>query len=1162
MKSAADYQQLDHRDHIYKVPDTYVGSCTRNWTDKIVYDDINNVMTSIKMDIPEGLERIFLEIASNAGDNVIKSRLDKIDPGKIDFWMNENTIRVRNGGLSIPIEIHPTAGIWVPELIFGSLLTSDNYPDNNKIRMGAGRNGYGAKLTNIFSKYFEINIGDAVHKLGYRQVWVDNMTQVSDPEITPYNGPSFVDITFMPDLARFGYESFDMSIMALFKRYALDFSMTCEIPITFNDVIYNMSNIVDYARLYIRSDTALEIKGHTNKIDYIHNDEHCSVVGEYRIALLDTPNEGCHFSFVNGIPTFDGGVHVNEVYLEIKEIYLSKLKSQIESYNNKVAKNGKKINIGINDIRQHISVVASFKLPNPEFQGQAKNVLKHPKPTIVIPKNVRDKLLNWRAVDRLLSLIESKMDGFMPKHQKKSKYLKQAGKTRDANLAGTERSEECVLCLVEGDSASAYPLRLFENILGSNFRDTIGIQPLRGKLLNTMNANKIDIFSNKVIGRINEVMGLNPKCDYNDINDILKLRYGYILILSDADVDGTHITGLVINYIFQMYPGLFKHGRVLSRRTPIVRVKHKKTHQIIKFYSLYDYDKWAASVNLKEFNEPEYFKGLGSSDAKTIAMDAPDPTNFVFSYDELSQEMLRLAFDKSLSDTRKQWIESYDPDINHPKTDLQNVSVSNFINEELIQFSIDDLQRSIPSEIDGLKVSQRKVLESAFRYWGSKSETQLIKNNPKRYKTGRLANYAAEQTDYSHGESCLASTITKMAQDFVGTNNMPMFKLKSEFGTRNRGGKDAGDPRYTFVKPYDYVEYIFPKIDFSLLREQVDENIKIEPEFFLPIVPIHVINGVLGIGTGHSSFIPKFNPLHVINWLKARLQNKKTPVLIPWYLGFTGQVEITHVWQLDDITEEGFEHEDLEDANDVDEIKNHPNTLASTKQGYDRIIIKGCYNREKNGVINITELPVGRWTHDYIAWLHTLREKKEIRDITDHCTATKVNIQIKGFKKHPNHKNLRLVKTYPMTNLVLLDCNKKPKHFTDIYQLMEHFYQIRIYFYNERKELLKKRMNDKIDESRAKMNFIQAKLNGDLVIDKRAKDDIIADIKTLGLREEYLHKIKIYDFTQDAITKLQNDIDSYIKELEHIENTSINDMWFNDLTKLETCLNKMKIYNC
>lgn len=1162
MKSATDYQQLEHRDHIYKVPDTYLGSCSRNPINKIVFDSRIGQMVSMEMDIPEGLERTFLEIASNAGDNVIKSRINNIDAGKIYFWMDQTTIRVRNEGLSIPIEIHPAANVWVPQLIFGALLTSDNYPDNNKIRMGAGRNGYGAKLTNIFSKYFEIEIGDSIHNLSYRQVWLDNMTQISEPEIKQYEGASYVDITYVIDFERFGYheQAYTELIQALYHRYALDFSMTCEVPIMFNDVEYNMSNILDYAQLYIPQTNAIDIKGQTNKVQYKFNGELRVVVGEYKIAILDTPDNGAHFSFVNGIPTFDGGVHVNEVYNAVKDIFITKLKPQIDNYNSKVSKTGKKINIGINDIRQHISIVASFKLPNPEFQGQAKNVLKFPKPSITIPKSAKEKMFNWKVADRLLSLLESKVGGLIPKTHKKTKYLKNIGKGEDANFAGTDKSEQCILCLVEGNSASAYPARLFENILGSNFRDTIGIEPLRGKLLNTMNANKIDIFSNKVIARINEVMGLDPKLDYMNIEDLIKLRYGYILILSDADVDGIHITGLVVNYLTQMYPGLVKHGRLMSRRTPIVRITHKRTGEMIKFFSLYEFNEWSSRVNTKEFEDPEYFKGLGSSDREVIAMDAKDPTNFVFSYDDMTADMLRLAFDKSLADTRKQWIESYDPKVNRPQTGVSNVSISNFINEELIEFSLDDLQRSIPSEIDGLKISQRKILETAFRHWGSKSETQLLKKDLKRYKTGRWANFASEQTNYVHGEACLASTITKMAQDFIGTNNMPLFKLKSEFGTRKRGGKDAGDSRYTYSRPYEYLEYIFPKVDFPLLNEQYDENIKIEPEFFLPIVPIHVINGVLGIGTGHSSFIPKFNPLHVINWLKAKLNNQQLPDLIPWYRSFTGTIEISNRWHLDDIDEEGFEKEDIID-DDQDNIKNHPNQTTLNREGYSRIIIKGCFKQEKNGLLVITELPVGRWTHDYIVWLHKLREQKEIRDITDHCTAEKVNIEIKGFKKIANHKTLRLIKSYPMTNMVLLDCNRKPKHFTDIYQLMSHFYLIRLHFYSLRKDLFRNRLLAKIKEATEKQDFIQAKISGRLVIDKRAKKDIILDIQKLGLKEAYLQKIKIYDFTQDAIDKLQADISGYQAELQNLEQVSAEELWYSDLIKLEEQLKKLKIYN-
>ena len=171
-----EYKRFEHRDHVYQIPDTYIGSVEKTpRVERVLnFDDETPKFVNQEIIFPEGIERIFLEILYNAGDNVQQSREAGISIGEIHINMNDKLISIRNNGKSIPIAIHPEENIYIPEMIFGVLLTSINYDQTKKRKVG-GRNGYGAKICNIFSKQFTVQVGDPSTELSYEQTWSNNM---------------------------------------------------------------------------------------------------------------------------------------------------------------------------------------------------------------------------------------------------------------------------------------------------------------------------------------------------------------------------------------------------------------------------------------------------------------------------------------------------------------------------------------------------------------------------------------------------------------------------------------------------------------------------------------------------------------------------------------------------------------------------------------------------------------------------------------------------------------------------------------------------------------------------------------------------------------------------------------------------------------------------
>jgi DNA topoisomerase-2 len=258
-RSVEDIDVKTDVQHVYDIPDTYIGSIDPeeryDYLLEMTVDPDTNQVSSKKLvykkiSLSRGIERLFLEIISNAGDNADASRRFNINPGSIDVSMVDGWITVRNGGAAIPVEHHPKfPGKYAPDVIFGTLRSSTNY-DTNVIRMGCGRNGFGAKLTNIFSKAFQVKIGDTKNKREYTGIWQNNMKDGPHTVVEEkYKGENYVQVSWLLDFKRFGLNEYPAEAIGLFARYVADFSFTCKIPVSFNGVSMNYSNIRDYASL-------------------------------------------------------------------------------------------------------------------------------------------------------------------------------------------------------------------------------------------------------------------------------------------------------------------------------------------------------------------------------------------------------------------------------------------------------------------------------------------------------------------------------------------------------------------------------------------------------------------------------------------------------------------------------------------------------------------------------------------------------------------------------------------------------------------------------------------------------------------------------------------------------------------------------------------------
>lgn len=1234
MAQSADdrYQVLSHREYAYKVSDVYLGSDDQQLRESWLYDIANKKMFKHNIQLPQGVERTFLEILSNATDNSIRSRRAGVTVGPIIVTMDNRRITVRNSGLCIPIQIHRqyseslkgTTGaavdMWTPSIIFGVMLSSSNYEGD---REGAGRNGLGAKLTNIYSHMFHVDVLDAVNHLSFSQTWTNNMEKMLDPIITQYHGQeSVVQITFDLDLARFKYPSNEYPAEAfyLYARHCADASFNAKTTVQFNEVVFNHVNMKDYASLYFPGLT------NTNHITWSSPDY------STEFCLVDTPDNGQIVSYVNGLVTADGGVHVDSVIKVVSGIIIAILngfkpkgKSSAEVANatkgkkasakktttviTNGAKTTKELNVNIADVKPHVSLLISCHVINPKYANQTKTKLNNPTPVINLGEKETVPLMKWKLIERIHQTIEFKQALLLKKTDgKKKRYLK-LDKGVDANEAGGPKSGNCSLYVVEGLSASGYATQLIS--LTPNGRDLIGVLPLKGKMLNVMNANFRRIAENQELNCLKQMLGLQEGIDYTTEAGYKTLRYGYIILMTDADVDGKHITGLFLNYINCRFPTLLVRGAVMYLRTPIIRVMMNKRK--ISFYTQGEYEMWKRVTPDSHRWESRWYKGLGSSSDEEIAEDYKQPRIVMCIYDEATPQWLRLAFDDKLADSRKQWIANWKAEL---EIDLMiQQPISTFVDKELVQYGVDNLHRNIPNIMDGLKISRRKVIFTALDKWGYKK----TEKSKKMMKVAQFANKVANKTNYHHDENCLATTIISMAQVFVGSNNMEYFVRQGQFGTRMLGGKDAANPRYSHTKPAWWLKYVFMQEDQKILTTVIEEGQSAEPTFFVPIIPPEVIDGVQGIGSGHMSFIPQHHPMHVTRWLEIRLDLHKRGIkekltdcqleryglntLTPWYRGFTGEiscirknivkrsiatsnvkqdVEVPTTNNMFDIEEDesldspeiSIENETSMDAAEVvvedDEDDSSRGDEHRESSRDDRFIIEGelldgspdtrpmiMASRGVMRVLNqtqieITEIPVGRWINPYLHFIQELMEEKKIKKYRNLCKGDKPHFIIDvspDFK--PDYKNMKLEAHHTLTNMVLLMPDNTPKRFNTVADIMEEFFQLRLPYYEPRRQQLINDISVKIQHDNDKVRFIQLVREKKIIYMDRKKSDIHVQMDAHAIPRDLLASTKISQFTLDEIQLLLADITKLQAEKDYYTSITAADLWLIDLNKFK-----------
>ena len=491
-------------------------------------------------------------------------------------------------------------------MIFGELLTGSNFDDTEK-KVTGGRNGYGAKLANILSTKFSVTTGEKKSKKVLKVTWKNNMGTKLEPVLDRYEGENFTEISFVPDLKRFGMDSLTDDIICLFEKRVIDLAgvLPKSVKVILNNEAVSCREFKSYCRLYFKDQIEKEKRQKANNEEVVDPFELIYMKKDrWEVAMVLSESKFSQVSFVNSICTSSGGTHVNYVVDQI-----------VNKTTQKILKKHKRANIKSYMIKNNLFIFINCLIENPAFGSQTKETLKKQASKFgskcELSSDFLNKVMNTGLIENIIFMAEAKEKMAMQKtlSAKKKRKLVGVKKLEDANKAGGKESDKCMLILTEGDSAKSLAMAGLE-VVG---RDYYGVFPLRGKLLNVRDAKNKDIMKNKEIQEIIKIIGLQMNKDYSNVKS---LRYGGIIIMTDQDVDGSHIKGLIMNFVSFFWPSLIKlNGFLVEFITPILKAFGPKK-EVRAFYTAQEYQRWAKSCRNIEKFEIKYYKGLGTSTDK------------------------------------------------------------------------------------------------------------------------------------------------------------------------------------------------------------------------------------------------------------------------------------------------------------------------------------------------------------------------------------------------------------------------------------------------------------------------------------------------------------------------------------------------------------------
>ena len=1124
-----DIKQLEPIEHVLQNPDMYFGDIKISVINGFCYDELTNIVYKERVMVSSVLLKMVDEILMNASDNAIKSQRSKTKMSYINVFIDENKglISIANNGLSIPIKQRD--GKYLPEIAFTNLFSSSNFNNN---RVGAGKNGVGASITNVMSIAFLIEVRcDDVY---YRQTIKHNCKQIDEPFIQQSQGENFVKISFVPDFktimsisnVQTNAKQLFVNTVKFIKKRILDVNMLMS--------SYGITTSINNCQL-----PRLTLRQYANMFMTTHDDNWLEFKQKSFELLIKPGTDKLIITFVNNIAV-SAGVHIKNILTQIEQYVAKKLKTT-----------------DAKTIKNNLTIFMKCSLTNPMFEGQSKTRLQTASDINTIKLSSTELAMIYNNID-FDEIVNGKKINDINKTIKPKRGKLIIDKLNDAHLAGTRRSKECSLFLCEGDSAA----KLAKDGIAKLGHDLFGVYPLGGKPLNVRDKNVITLEKNKTVVNLSKILGLplrtKKQIEKREL-DLSTLRYGKIVMLKDADTDGAHIMALVINLLQQLYPELLNiKGFFNEFITPMIKLVVPKRMNIsvdtklagtvitttqniiLPFYNTNDYNKFINEHPECKRLQPMYIKGLGGHNTADTNEYFKHYLNNVVGIhmDEQADEMLEIAFKDKLSNKRKEILATRTGDQCLPRYVGQDINCSDFIKNDWLDYSYDNCMRSIPSVVDGLKPSQRKVLYVMLNNF--KPGVSNCENNQSHFKkVFQICGQVAQQGYYHHGDQSLNETIIRMAQDFCGSNNLPLLAYSGSFGSRDMNGDDAGAPRYISATIHEITRLIYPKVDDCLLTPNIEDNNEVEPVYYVPIVPMVFINGAKGIGTGYSTDILQHNPLDIIDIVKNVLGTKQTNSLNgskmtllrhfkPWYRSYKGELY-------------------------YDEM-------------FTKCYINGVFEIVNTTTVHITEIPFTVSKQAFIKKLQTLYTNGVIVDyienksdsINDFDFVVRYAQQI---TYDDVYNTLPLYDSITINNIVAISHKHSiTKYKCDLDMFIEWF-KVREELYTLRKQKTETDYQNKISFMSEKARFIKDVIEERIILKKRPKQDIIKDMLQMDYHNcDYLLNLPIASLTKEKYDELLNELDKITNEYNAYKKLSIYDIWMGEINTLEQYIVNMCVF--
>jgi DNA topoisomerase-2 len=598
------YEMLDEIQHVLKRPGMYIGSTKPHQSSEWL-QNTEGRFEKREVEYNPGFLKLFDEIVSNSVDESKRST----HLNQIHVTLNQKTGEISvwdNGG--IPVIVHDVQGIYIPEMIFSNLRAGSNFNDDES-RIVAGTNGVGASLTNIFSTRFQIKTCDGKNE--FHQTYTKNMSERSTPKIKP-SDKNYTEISYIADFSRFGMSSIDdMHIQMIRKRLIDIAACNPHLKVQFNNEKFRYRSFKEYADLYVTG-------------SFYEKSENWEIV-------VAPSNSGYQtISYVNSIETKDGGTHINSIQGQI----VDRLRMMIYKKH--------KVDIKPNDIRNHMMLFVNCTIINPAFSSQTKEKLITEPKDFGSAHEISDRLIKQlfssELVASILDWIErKKMAEERAELRKLNKNLSTAKILKLIDAKARDKRENCTLGIFEGMSALSAVRK---------FRDaqTFGAFPLKGKFLNVSEMKNTEIIKSEEVVNLMGSLGLRLGEDPEN------LRYGRILIYTDADPDGDAIAALLLNFFGRYWPELFDQGKIFRVLTPLVVAKRGK--EVLSFYTKDEYQDWESKTVTKHW-DVEYKKGLAALEDDEYQEIISNPRAIQLNRDSMYKESLHTWFGGN-SELRKQ----------------------------------------------------------------------------------------------------------------------------------------------------------------------------------------------------------------------------------------------------------------------------------------------------------------------------------------------------------------------------------------------------------------------------------------------------------------------------------------------------------------------------